>query len=250
MRTAARTDDSPLNRTAHTAHSAHHARTHVSDDSAGFSLSSLAALSPSPSNVGSPSSVLRLPILSLCSLVLSAMSPFLQRGVCRGNCVDSLDRTNAALVLPGQVRTRLSTTRPVTHSFTSRRQLWRHRLRPARHVRTNGRRHRTTIRRQSNAPSSAQRPEQHQHTTAHPAAATQTRPCLSSSLLSHSSRLTSRPSCSLASCVTTITAFRTSASRTLSICFWVCIGRGRGVSRVVNCGTCRVTTTCTYDSSE
>ena len=87
-----RADDSPLTRTAHTAHSAH-AR-HLSDDSAGFSLSSLAALSPSPSTAGSlssfssPSSSSTRPLRNIA---------FLQRGVCRGNCVDSLDRTNAAL---------------------------------------------------------------------------------------------------------------------------------------------------------
>ena len=95
-----RTDDSPLSRTAHTAHSAHHSR-HVSDDSDGFSLSSLVAASPSPSNLASSSSFSSPS--SHTSTRPARNVAFLQRGVCRGNCVDSLDRTNAALYAVGKV---------------------------------------------------------------------------------------------------------------------------------------------------
>ena len=94
-----RADDTPLAHTPHTAHSAH-AR-HLSDDSASFSLSSLAALSPSPSNLSNSASF-SSPSISSPSRPIRNIA-FLQRGVCRGNCVDSLDRTNAALYTIGKV---------------------------------------------------------------------------------------------------------------------------------------------------
>ena len=92
-----RTDHSPFPRSAHTAHSAH-ARS-SSDDSAGFSLSSLAALSPSPSH--NPSLSSDNPSSPSLTRAMRNVA-FLQRGVCRGNCVDSLDRTNAALYCLGK----------------------------------------------------------------------------------------------------------------------------------------------------